>query len=69
MRRRCGSGEWWCSPWMGSLGLSTGFHFFKKKLINRDGQPTAFVKAGLTVTFPRRQMKCPPRLIIFARLR
>jgi hypothetical protein len=58
----CGDG----GPWMGSLGLSTGFFVFY--LIYRDGRPTASVKAGFTVTFAWRRMGCPPRLIVFARL-
>jgi hypothetical protein len=50
-------------------GLIHWFSFFCfVYLINRGGQPTTSVKAGLTVTFCRRQMGCSPQLTIFSHL-
>jgi len=74
--RRCRSGErsdgaWMGSsgPWIGSLGLSTGFSFSFCFVysINRGGHPTASKKVPFTVTFGPRQLRCPPRLSHFSR--
>jgi hypothetical protein len=64
----CGGGPWMGSagPWMGSPSLSAGFPFFYS--IYRGGHPTASENVPFTVTFPPRRLRCPSRLIVFARL-